>query len=36
MQKINKRKNWDFFENINKIDKHLARLTKEKKRDLNK
>ena len=30
-EKINKTKNW-FFENINKIEKPLARLIKEKKR----
>ena len=29
--KINKTKNW-FFEKINKIDKHLARLTRTKER----
>ena len=30
--KINKTKRW-FFEKINKIDKHLARLIKKKKRE---
>ena len=30
--KINKTKSW-FFEKINKIDKHLARLIKKKKRE---
>ena len=32
--KINKAKSW-FFERINKIDKPLARLIKEKKEELN-
>ena len=30
--KINKTESW-FFEKINKIDKHLARLNKKKKRE---
>ena len=30
IEKINKTKSW-FFEKINKIDKHLARLTKKKR-----
>ena len=35
IKKINETTSW-FFEKINKIDKHLARITKKKKRALNK
>ena len=34
-EEINKTKSW-FFENINKIDKLLARLTKKKRNQMNK